>query len=39
MVISSSWYDHVSIFLGRQDEIIERRLHKPPVLNIAKETH
>jgi len=38
MVISPFWYDHISIFLGRQDKIIEGRLDKPPILIISMET-
>lgn len=37
MVISSSWYDHISILLGRQDKIIKGGLHKPPVLIISSK--
>jgi hypothetical protein len=39
MIISPFWYDHISIFLGRQDKIIEGRLHKPPILIISMEIH
>jgi hypothetical protein len=37
MVISSSWYDNISIFLGRKNKIIERGLHKPSVLIIHQK--
>lgn len=32
VVITSTWYDHISIFLRWKNKIIKSRLHKPSIL-------